>query len=194
MDFLEVPSQALENWVYQPAVLARLGAHHVTGDPLPEDTVTALVAARHVAPGIRYTRQIAISAIDLIMHSGGPPFVYPPWGIAAHSVEDLVAQVYAHLGLPPPLPSTNFVASLFHFTSYSATYHSYLVSEVASADCFTLFAHNPLDQAQGSRFRELILAPGATVDATAMLAAFLARPVSVDAFFDSVGFTSSDSG
>ena len=189
MSFLETPSQMFENWLYQPSVLSTFGVHYKTGDRIPDDLVSSLIATRHTSPGYRYVRQIAISMFDLIAHSSpGPPFVYTPWGISADSIPDLVAALYAHLGLNAPEPGTNFAASFFHATTYSAAYYGYLWAEISSADCFTAFEDDPMSQTQGIRFRDLVLARGATISARTMLRNFLGRDVANAAFLAQVGF------
>ena len=67
-DYLEVPSQMLENWTWDPSVLARLSKHYETGKPLDGELVGRIIKARAVGEGYRYTRQATMSLIDMILH------------------------------------------------------------------------------------------------------------------------------
>ncbi|KAF9346342.1 hypothetical protein BGX34_004026, partial [Mortierella sp. NVP85] len=72
MDFLEVPSIMLENWLWEPTVLKRLGRHYKTGEELPDDLIESLVRTRKVLKGLLFSQQIAVTAIDMKLHSLDP--------------------------------------------------------------------------------------------------------------------------
>lgn len=68
-DFVEAPSQMLENWCWQPIVLQRLSKHHTTGESLPEELLQSLVAAKNVNEGLFMMRQICLGTLDLYVHA-----------------------------------------------------------------------------------------------------------------------------
>ncbi|KAG0013245.1 Thimet oligopeptidase, partial [Podila clonocystis] len=72
MDFLEVPSIMFENWLWDPAVLRRLSKHYKTGNQLPEDIIQSLTRTRKVSAGLKFSQQIAVTAVDLKLHMVDP--------------------------------------------------------------------------------------------------------------------------
>ena len=72
-DFVEAPSQMLENWYWQPAVLARLSQHHETGLPLPSKLIESMIRAKNVHESVFMLRQIYLGSLDLAIHGESPP-------------------------------------------------------------------------------------------------------------------------
>eukprot|EP00928_Gymnodinium_smaydae_P054421 TRINITY_DN38196_c0_g1_i1.p1 TRINITY_DN38196_c0_g1~~TRINITY_DN38196_c0_g1_i1.p1 ORF type:complete len:694 (-),score=100.88 TRINITY_DN38196_c0_g1_i1:560-2641(-) len=154
-DFVEAPSQMLENWCWQPQVLARLSKHHKTGAPLPDAMLEALIAAKNVYESLSITRQVYLATLDLHMHG-----VEPPLGV--DGLQALVNQIRPEItGVRNP-PGNNFLRCFGHLMKqYSAAYYGYLWAEVISADMFeTRFKDDCLSVESGMAYRRDVLAPG----------------------------------
>ncbi|OQS01557.1 thimet oligopeptidase [Achlya hypogyna] len=178
-DFVEAPSQMLENWCWDPAVLRRLSRHHETGAPLPVDLIDRLVAAREACGGLANKRQLLFALFDQQAHAAG-----------TIDTATLLEELHNSVHLVPMTPGTNLAASFGHIAgSYDAQYYGYLWSEVYAMDMFaTRFQEDGLANAvTGLAYRETILARGGSVDAAEMVAAFLGRAPNDIAFLKSKG-------
>lgn len=179
-DFVEAPSQMLENWVYEKEVLDRMSGHYL--DPakkLPAETVEKLKAARSFDAGYRYTRQIFLASFDQAIHTSGPE-VDP----------DAVDQtLYADILGLAPVAEAHFPATFGHLMGgYDAGYYGYLWSEVFADDMFTVFKRaGVLDGETGRRYRRVILEQGRMRDAGELLEAFLGRAPDNRAFLEKIG-------
>lgn len=183
-DFVEAPSQMLENWVWDKAVLDTFAADY--RDParrIPAETIAAIERARQATEGYGTRRQLSLGLIDLALHAR-------PASQAADV--DVVAEsnaVFARVTLPAA-PDTAFVAYFGHLASYDAGYYGYLWAKVLSLDMAREFERSPggfLDETAGRRLREEIYAVGNTRDVAESVAKFLGRPRSVQPFYDFVG-------
>jgi thimet oligopeptidase len=179
-DFVEAPSQMLENWVFAPEVLDRLSAHR--GDAakkLPRELIEKMAAARLYDAGYRYSRQVFLALFDQALHTGGPD-------VDVLAVE---RQLYKEILDIEPSKEVFFATSFGHLLGgYDAGYYGYLWSEVFAADMFTLFEkRGVLDRELGRRYRDTILAKGRSIEADALLAEFLGRPASDAAFLQKLG-------
>lgn len=179
-DFVEAPSQMLENWVFAPEVLNRLSGHYQdTSRKLPAAIIQKMEAARIFDAGYRYSRQLYFAMFDQTLHTSGPE-------VDVRSVEhDLYKQI---LGLEP-VRETLFSASFGHLMGgYDAGYYGYLWSEVFAADMFTLFEQQGvLSKALGRKYRDTILAKGRSIEPAALLEEFLGRPAGDAAFLKKIG-------
>jgi thimet oligopeptidase len=177
-DFVEAPSQMLENWVYQPEVL-RLISQGPDGQPLPQNLMDQIAKARKFDAGVRYSRQVFLGQFDLFIHTHG-----------AHVEADAVARkLWQDIMAFPEDPTTHFAAGFGHMMSgYDAGYYGYLWSEVFAADMFTRFAREGvLNPATGRDYRNAILAKGRTEDPDELLREFLGREPTEDAFLRQIG-------
>jgi len=180
-DFVEAPSQMLENWCYDATVLSRVSGHYQDpSKPLPEDFRLKLIKAKNVNEAIKNRRQLLFGTFDMLAHTA-------PNGDV--DTEKLWHKVSAEIGMFPPQPGTNGAAAFGHITGgYSAGYYGYLWSKVYSCDMFTLFKqHGVLNQELGRRYRDLILARGGSRDATDMIRDFLGREPNQIAFLEDIG-------
>ncbi|KAG0224177.1 Thimet oligopeptidase [Actinomortierella wolfii] len=185
MDFLEVPSIMLENWLWEPEVLKRLSRHHKTGEQLPDDIIQALVRTRKVSAGLNFTQQIAMTAIDQKLHTLNP---YEE----KRSVPTIWKEMYEEIvGVSGEEgEDVNQVAQWYHFAmgGYDACYYVYAWSEMHAHDLYTRFKgpeqseSRALDSQLGREYWEKILVPGATTDAIELLKDFLGREPSPEAF------------
>ena len=178
-DFVETPSQMLENWVWQPAVLRRLSSHVETGEPLPPETIARMTGLKRASTGVFWTRQAFLATWDLTLH--GPN--------ADLDANALWFELMPRLTPLPPTPGTMPPASFMPVMGgYDANYYGYLWSRVYAQDLFSVFAREGIDSpAVGRRFREQVLAPGGAREPDELFRAFTGRPVNYDVFFEELG-------
>ena len=172
-DFIEAPSQFLEEWVSDLGVLRRFARHVETGEAIPEALVARLRAARAFGRATFVQRQLWLSAVALRLHDRDPKDV--------DSTRLAYELAREYLPAEPP-PDTAFEASFGHLEGYTALYYTYMWSLVIAKDLHSAFTNGLLDTAQARRYRDLILAPGGTKPAAELVRDFLGRPYGFDAF------------
>ncbi|HKU66203.1 MAG TPA: M3 family metallopeptidase [Candidatus Baltobacteraceae bacterium] len=174
-DFVEAPSQMLENFVWQPSVLRLISSNWKTGQPLPDELINALVRTRYVDDAYDYTGQIFYSEVDMAYHSSGPH-------VDTTAVWD---KLQAQLQPLPPVQGIHPQASFGHLMGgYDAGYYGYLWSKVYAQDLFTAFQQGGLENpAVGMRYRQDILEPARTYDPDEEVQRFLGRPMNPNAFY-----------
>ncbi|CAH8541603.1 unnamed protein product [Schistosoma haematobium] len=176
-DFVECPSQMLENWVWNvDGLKALLGTND---DPIPKDLLASLINSRIANAGLFYSRQILLASFDQAIHTTN-------W-------EDDPLVTFTNLSKKwlgiQPIPDTFWPASFVHLTcGYDARFYSYLLSRVYSTDMFESRFQCAMDsgclsKSVGRDYREKILRPGGSKDAADMLKDFLGREPNDDAFF-----------
>ena len=176
-DFIEAPSQMLEEWVRDPETLRRFAHHHETSEPVPADFVAKLKRADAVSRGLDVQRQLVLASLSLEYYD------HDPEGMdTTKTLED----TYRRFPLVPFHPGTHFQCNFGHLNGYSAIYYTYMWSLVIAKDLFSKFreAKTILDPAMARRYREAILAPGSTKPAAELVQDFLGRPLAFDAFED----------
>jgi thimet oligopeptidase len=179
-DFVEAPSQMLENWMWQPSILKKVSSHVTTGRPLPDELIEKLLARKHAADGVFWTRQAFLGVYDLTIHNSG----------ARVDTTRLWSSLMPHLTpLPPPpaasIPDASFLPIM---GGYDAGYYGYIWSRVYAQDLFTAFQKGGLENPEvGLRYRREILEPGGTVEPEELLNNFLGRSVRPDAFYEELG-------
>jgi thimet oligopeptidase len=179
-DFVEVPSQFLENWAWNHDALKLFATHYQTGEVLPSDLYAKMLAAKNVGSGIHTLQQLFYGMLDMTFHDGFDP--------AAKSTTDVVRELQNEITLFPYVEGTSFHASFGHLTGYAAGYYSYLWALVYAEDIFSEFTREGiLNEQLGKRFRELILEKGSSVDELEMVRDFLGREPNDEAFIRSLG-------
>ncbi len=175
LDFVEAPSQMLEEWVYDPQVLALFQKVCDTCKPVPPELLAQADHARHFGKGVWVARQHLYSRYDLALHGRTPAEPMVLW----RSME--AATPLGHV------PDSLYPASFSHMAGgYAAGYYSYLWSLVLADDIRTAFTPDKLDPAVGRRYRREVLAPGAQEHPTQLLRRFLGREPNSNAFFHSL--------
>lgn len=178
-DFVEAPSQMLENWIWQQDILGRLTAHYQNPDKkLPKKTLQKMVALKNLHSGITYTRQLFFALLDLTYHTNEKIDSVALWSDLSQKIRGI-----------PVSPNTIPPAGFGHLMGgYDAGYYGYLWSEVYAADMFTRFEKEGILNPQPGRlYRQLILEPGRSKDEGEQLRTFLGREPNEEAFLKSLG-------
>lgn len=178
-DFVEAPSQMLEEWAWHPEVL-RTFATDATGEPIPVALVEAMRAADDYGKGIYARTQMFYAAMSYWFHADRAR------AERGEEVPDLTTRMvelqerYAAL---PYLEGTHMFASFGHLGGYSSAYYTYMWSLVIAKDLFSAFDEEALfNEATATRYRDRVLARGGEADAADLVADFLGRPFSFDSY------------
>ncbi len=170
-DFVEAPSQMLEEWAWDATVLATFAVDE-TGSPIPAELVDRMRAAKEFGKGVSVLTQVGYTEVSYLLHQDRP---------ADHDPV-VVDAVTRHSGIAE-VPQTHFQASFGHLAGYTSAYYTYLWSLVIAKDLFSAFdAGDLFDPVVAQRYRDRILAPGGSRDAADSVADFLGRPFTFDAF------------
>jgi len=181
MDFVEAPSQMLENWVWNKESLSLFAKHYKTGEGIPDTLVNRMLAARNLQSGNDLLQQVFYGMLDLTLYDG-----YDPGGLL--STTDIVIQLQNSITHYPYFEGTHQQASFDHLLDYSASYYGYLWSEVYAHEMFSVFEEGGLlNPAIGSRYREEILEKGGSEDPMNLVINFLGRQPNNQAFLRSLG-------
>jgi Zn-dependent oligopeptidase len=181
LDFVEAPSQMLENFVRQPEVLNRLSGHYQ--DPnrtLPRELLEKIVAAEGVGKAIGVLRIVALSVLDMTYHTAVPV-----------DTTALMEKIFVETGYLAPTPGTHFQARFGHIMGgYEAGYYGYMWSRVFAQDIFSRFEKEGiLSPVVGGDYRRFILEKGGSEDEEQLLIQFLGRKPDEAAFLRSLGVT-----
>ncbi|MFT4031917.1 MAG: M3 family metallopeptidase [Siphonobacter sp.] len=155
-DFVELPSQFMENFCLEPEVLKLFAKHYKTGEIIPQEYIEKLKASSNFMAGVGTTRQINLGLTDMAWHGQAP---------TGASVADVEAKVAAETEVYPLVPETATSPAFAHIFAggYSAGYYSYLWSEVLDADAFDLFKQKGIFNKQVAKsFRDNVLSKGGT--------------------------------
>jgi len=182
MDFVEAPSQMLENWCWQKEILKKLsGNFENPTEPLPEELIDNIIRSKNVCVALSKLRQISLGMFDLEIHQAKIT--------APEDLSSIYAKLKKKISLVEPSLNTNFPASFLHLCAgYDCGYYGYLWSEVFSEDMFSRFKNEGLLNIEvGRDYRQKILQQGASKDAIQLLQDFLGREPTEEAFLASIG-------
>ncbi|AGI25687.1 oligopeptidase A [Pseudomonas sp. ATCC 13867] len=182
-DAVELPSQFMENWCWEPEGLALISGHYETGAPLPQDLLEKMLAAKNFQSGLMMVRQLEFSLFDFELHATHGD---------GRSVLDVIEAIRTEVAVMRPPAYNRFANSFAHIFAggYAAGYYSYKWAEVLSADAFSRFEEEGvLNPATGAAFREAILAKGGSQEPMALFVAFRGREPSIDALLRHSGLT-----
>lgn len=180
-DFVEMPSQMMECWVWEKQALKGIARHYLTGESIPDELVDKIIAVQHLNSGLDALQQLLYSALDMRYHDGYLP-----------TDDDDTTRVYHEIvreySLLPVDERTCMQASFGHLVGYAAGYYGYSWAKVYALDMYSRFSEAGIYNAEvGRKYRELILAKGNTVDPMELIKAFLGREPEMDAYLASLG-------
>ena len=182
-DAVELPSQFMENWCWEPEGLALISGHHETGEALPKDLLDKMLAAKNFQSGLGMLRQLEFSLFDFELHAQRHP---------GRSAQEVLDAVRDEVSVIRPPQSNRFQNGFSHIFAggYAAGYYSYKWAEVLASDAFSRFEEegvlNPLT---GRAFRDHILAKGGSREPMELFVAFRGREPSIDALLRHSGLT-----
>ena len=172
-DFVEAPSQMLEEWIQSPQVLASFARDYQSGKPIPADLVLRMKRASAFGRASYVGQQNGFAALSYEIYDAKPQDV------------DLDAIAYADAvkySLFTPLAGTHMYASFVHLAGYSSAYYTYMWDKVIAEDFFEQFdSKNLLAGDTPLRYRRTVLEPGGSVSANDLVKNFLGRPQSMEA-------------
>ena len=167
-DFVEAPSQMLEEWIWDPKTLQTFAKHYQTNEPIPTPLVTRMRRASEFGKAMTVRRQMMYARLSLSIYDRDPANV------------DTTAMVKDIQNRYTPfqyVDGTHFQTSFGHLDGYSAVYYTYMWSLVIAKDMFSKFDRNDLlASAVAAKYRNSVLAPGGSKPAAALVADFLGRP------------------
>ncbi|MCP4597987.1 oligopeptidase A [Neptuniibacter sp.] len=183
-DAVELPSQFLENWCYEPEALVLISGHYQTGEALPQELLDKMLAARNFQSGMMMVRQLEFSLFDFRLHREYLP--------GKTDVQALLNDVRSKVAVITPPVFNRFQHSFSHIFAggYAAGYYSYKWAEVLSADAFSRFEEEGIFNTEtGNSFRSNILEMGGSKEPMALFVAFRGREPEVDALLRHSGIT-----
>jgi Zn-dependent oligopeptidase len=173
-DFVEAPSQMLEEWVWTPETLQTFARHYQTNEPIPADLVKRMKAADEFGKGIFVRQQMFYAATSLELHTRDPK------GLDTGTV---VAELQNKLTPFKFVDGTHFEESFTHLDGYSAIYYTYMWSLVIAKDMFTVFSKQGLLSPEAARlYRRTVLEPGGSKPAAELVKDFLGRSYTFEAY------------
>lgn len=177
-DFVEAPSQMLENWIWQPEILGRFAKHYETGEALPAETIEGMIAAKNLGAGFSTEGQMYLGMMDMRFHMDDDGIV---------DTTQVCEDTYREMRTFEPAANLLRQASFGHLVGYEAGYYGYLWSSVYAQDMWSRFAAVPMDPEVAAEYRARVLAPGGTRDALDLVRSFLGREPNGAAFMKHLG-------
>ncbi len=181
-DFVELPSQILENWGAEKQWLKKVGVHFQTGETIPDELVDKILQSINFQSGYSSVRQLSFGMTDMAWHSLDTNF--------DNSVLDFEERVMKKTELFPPIEGTCFSTAFSHIFAggYAAGYYGYKWAEVLDADAFSVFKKNGIfDKKTADSFKNNILSKGGTKHPMDLYVAFRGQEPTIDALLERSG-------
>ena len=181
-DFVELPSQIMENWAFEPEYLNSFAKHYQTGEPIPAELIEKIVAAKNYLAGYGQVRQLHFGYLDMAWHTLTE--------LPAESTVEFEQKVLAPYAVMPAVEGSAFSTSFSHIFSggYSAGYYSYKWAEVLEADAFSLFKEKGIFNTEVSNsFRKEILEKGGAEDEAVIYRNFRGHDPEPQALMEKLG-------
>ena len=183
-DFVELPSQIMENWAFEPEYLNSFAKHYQTGEAIPAELIEKIVAAKNYLAAYGQVRQLHFGYLDMAWHSLKE--------VPAIGTVEFEQNVLAPYSVMPAAEGAAFSSSFSHIFSggYSAGYYSYKWAEVLEADAFSLFKEQGIFNTEvAASFRENILSKGGSEDEAVIYRNFRGHDPQPEALMEKLGLT-----
>lgn len=181
-DFVELPSQFMENYAVERDFLRTFAFHYQTGEPLPDELIRRIVDSRNFMAGYNCLRQVSFGLLDMAYYTQKEPF--------CQDIIPFEQQAWRRAMVTPQLPDTCMTVQFSHIMAggYAAGYYSYKWAEVLDADAFSVFKeHGIFDHATAQRFRDNVLSRGGTEHPMTLYKRFRGKEPSIDALLQRNG-------
>lgn len=181
-DFVELPSQIMENFAIERDFLNTFARHYETGEPLPEELIDRIVKSRNFNVAYACIRQVSFGLLDMAYYTMESPFRRP--------VMEFEQEAWAKAQLFPPQEGTCMTVQFSHIMAggYAAGYYSYKWAEVLDADAFSLFKEKGIFNTEvAQRFRDEILSKGGTEPPMTLYKRFRGKEPDIQALLDRNG-------
>jgi len=178
-DFVELPSQIMENWCWERASLDLFARHHETGEAIPDPLFQRMIAARNFRSAAATMRQLALARMDLDLHLHATDYAV---GEVSPKLQTLLRDYLVPTQPPAPTIENRFTHIFSDPTGYAAGYYSYKWAEVLDADAFTRFKREGIFNEQvGRDFVAKVLCRGNSADPMQLFTDFMGRPPDLSA-------------
>lgn len=181
-DFVELPSQIMENWCYEKEALEYFAHHYETGELLPMEMIRKIKESANFMEGMATLRQLSFGFLDMAWHAHDPSGV--------RDVKAFELEAFGDTQLYPDTPDTCMSTAFSHIFQggYSAGYYSYKWAEVLDADAFAYFKENGIFNKEiATKFRSYILSKGGTVKPMELYKEFRGNEPKIDALLERAG-------
>lgn len=181
-DFVELPSQIMENWAIEKEFLDMFAIHYQTGEKIPTEKVEAIIASRNFLAGYTSLRQISFGIVDMAWHSLSQPYT--------GNIIDFELSAMAKTEVLPTIKGAAFSTAFSHIFAggYAAGYYSYKWAEVLDADAYHMFKTNGIfDKVTAQSFRDNILSKGGTEHPMELYKRFRGQEPTIDALLERSG-------
>ncbi|WQF85729.1 Putative peptidase M3A/M3B catalytic domain, neurolysin/Thimet oligopeptidase, domain 2 [Colletotrichum destructivum] len=190
-DFVEAPSQMLENWCWTPSVIKALSQHYQTGEKIPDDLIEKQISTKHVNAALFNLRQLHFGTFDMTVHTPKSHDEIKNMDLSAvyNELRGEIAGIKGPEAQGEKSTWGNGQACFGHLIGgYDAGYYGYLSSEVYSTDMFySVFKADPMNGKEGRRYRHTVLEKGGSQEEMLTLEQFLGRKPSTESFYKELG-------
>ena len=181
-DFVELPSQIMENWCYEKEALELFAYHYETGEPIPMELVKKIKESATFQEGMQTLRQISFALLDMAWHGANPSKI--------EDIKQFELRAFEGTQLYPDTPETCMSTAFVHIFQggYSSGYYSYKWAEVLDADAFAYFKeHSVFDPEIAKKFKEHILSKGGTEKPMVLYKRFRGQEPKLEALLERAG-------